>query len=177
MSLNGKFLESLLEFQIGELLRRRNLKLAMVESCTGGLIGHRITNIPGSSDYFLGSLVAYAYEAKERLVGVKHETLMTYGAVSKETALELAHGVRQVLSPDFGMEHIVGLSITGIAGPGGGLPGKPVGLAWVGLSTPSGEQAYKILTQGNRQENKAIFAEQALMILNNYLEGTLFPES
>ena len=177
MTMNGKLLESVLEYRIGELLRRQHLKLALVESCTGGLIGHRITNIPGSSGYYLGSVVAYAYEAKERLIGVQHETLMTYGAVSQETALELAQGVRRIFSADFGQDHVIGLSISGIAGPGGGLPDKPIGLAWVGLSTPTGEHTFKIFSQGNRQENKAIFAEQALMILNSYLEGRLSPES
>jgi PncC family amidohydrolase len=177
MSLNGILLESLLEYRIGRLLRKQNLKLVIVESCTGGLIGHRITNIPGSSDYYLGSVVAYANESKERLVGVHHETLEIHGPVSKETALELAQGIRRVLSPDFGLEHVVGLSITGIAGPGGGLPGKPVGLAYVGLSTPEGEHTFQILSHGNRQENKARFAEQALLILVSYLEGSLPPES
>ena len=169
-------MESLPEYHIGVLLRSRNLKLAVVESCTGGLIGHRITNIPGSSDYYLGSVVAYAYEAKERLLGVKHETLLTYGAVSPETALEMASGIRQALSPDFGLDHVVGLSITGIAGPGGGLPGKPVGLAWCGLSTPTFQRAFQILHHGDRQENKAVFADRTLQILIGYLEDNLPPD-
>lgn len=170
MTLNGKWMETLLEYQIGDLLRRRGLKLVFAESCTGGLISHRITNIPGSSDYFLGSVIAYANEAKERLLGVNHQTLLDYGAVSRETALEMARGVRLALTPDFGVEQVIGLSITGIAGPGGGLPEKPVGLAWVGLAARDAEQAHKILVQGNRQENKTSFAEQALVILINYLE-------
>ena len=163
-------METLQEYQIGDLLRRRGLKLVFAESCTGGLISHRITNIPGSSDYFLGSVIAYANEAKERLLGVRHETLLTCGAVSQETALEMARGVRLTLAPNIGVERVIGLSITGIAGPGGGLPEKPVGLAWVGLAARDGEQAHKILGQGNRQENKTSFAEQALVILINYLE-------
>ena len=125
-----------LEIQVGPLLRQQNLKLAAAESCTGGLIGHRVTNVPGSSDYYLGSIIAYSYEAKERLLGVKHATLQTYGAVSQETVLEMAHGVRTVFSPDFPMEKIIGISVSGIAGPGGGLPGKPVGLVWIGLDRP-----------------------------------------
>jgi len=81
-------LKELLEVEIGNLLRKKNMKLVISESCTGGLIGHRITNVPGSSDYYLGSITAYAYEAKETLLGVKHETLMKYGAVSRQTVIE-----------------------------------------------------------------------------------------
>src|SRR5512133_2938330 len=103
----------LLEEQIGSLLREKGMKLTLAESCTGGLIGHRVTNIPGSSEYYLGSVTAYAYEAKERLLGVKHDTLIAYGAVSRETAIEMARGVRQTLSPDFGIDAILGLSVTG----------------------------------------------------------------
>ena len=78
----------LLEEQVGKLLRQKQMTLTLAESCTGGLVGHRITNIPGSSDYYMGSITAYAYEAKERLLGVRHETLLQFGAVSRETALE-----------------------------------------------------------------------------------------
>ena len=98
-----------LEVQVGPLLRQNNLKLAAAESCTGGLIGHRLTNVPGSSDYYLGSIVAYSYEAKQRLLGVKQETLQTYGAVSQETVIEMAHGVRTVFNSDFPMENIIGI--------------------------------------------------------------------
>src|SRR5512146_3151568 len=117
-----------LEVQIGHLLRRRGMKRVVAESCTGGLVGHRVTNIPGSSDYYLGSITAYAYEAKERLLGVNHDVLVRYGAVSQEVALEMARGGRGALSGDFPLEQIVGISVTGIAGPGGALPNKPVGL-------------------------------------------------
>jgi PncC family amidohydrolase len=158
-----------LEAQIGPLLRRRGLKLVLAESCTGGLVGHRITNIPGSSDYYLGSVTAYAYEAKERLLGVRHETLLQYGAVSQETALEMARGVRQALAPDFGLHAVIGISITGIAGPGGGMPNKPVGLVWIGMSTPDGDQAWENHWQGDRVENKSLSAEKALQLLMEYL--------
>src|SRR5512146_1590625 len=144
-----------LEVKIGTLLRQRGLKLVLAESCTGGLIGHRVTNVPGSSDYYLGSVTAYAYEAKERLLGVKHDTLIAYGAVSRETALEMARGVRQALAPDFGSDHVIGVSITGIAGPGGGTPTKPVGLVWIGLSAPKGDWAWSYHWPGNREQNKA----------------------
>lgn len=166
-------MESPLEVQIGPLLRAKNLKLVLAESCTGGLVGHRITNIPGSSDYYLGSVTAYAYEAKERLLGVNHATIVTHGAVSRETALEMARGVRQALSTDFGIDHIIGVSITGIAGPGGGTPTKPVGLVWIGISTPTGEWAWSSIWPGDREQNKADSAEKALSIIRDYLLGKI----
>jgi PncC family amidohydrolase len=159
--------ETSLEVQIGPLLREAGLKLAFAESCTGGLIGHRVTDVPGSSDYYLGSVTAYAYEAKERLLGVSHETLSRYGAVSQETALEMARGIRAALGAD------IGVSVTGIAGPGGGMPGKPVGLVWVGLSTPRGDWAYRFLWNGDRVQNKADSAQAALQIVSDYLTGKI----
>ena len=162
-----------LEVQIGPLLRRRGMKLVLAESCTGGLVGHRVTNIPGSSDYYLGSVTAYAYEAKERLLGVRHETLLQYGAVSRETALEMARGVRQALASDFGLDSVIGISITGIAGPGGGMPNKPVGLVWIGMSTPQGEWAWENRFQGDRTQNKELSAERALQLLVDYLQKDL----
>ncbi|NMB60002.1 MAG: CinA family protein, partial [Chloroflexi bacterium] len=115
----------LIEAQVGKLLLEKNLKLAVAESCTGGLIGHRITNIAGSSEYYLGSITAYAYEVKQRLLGVKAETLAQHGAVSRETVIEMAQGIRNCLSADFPVSNTIGLSVSGIAGPGGGIPGKP----------------------------------------------------
>ena len=156
-----------LEVQVGVLLRQRGLKLAAAESCTGGLIGHRITNVPGSSDYYLGSITAYAYEAKERLLGVAHETLIAYGAVSRETVLEMARGVRQALAAD------IGVSVTGIAGPGGGMPGKPVGQVWIGLSDADGDWAFCCQWHGNHIENKVSSAEAALQLLLAYLTGAM----
>lgn len=153
-----------LEERIGPLLRRRGWRLAVAESCTGGLIGHRITNIPGSSTYYMGSITAYAYEAKVRLLGVRWETLEQFGAVSRETVLEMAAGVRRALAAD------IGLAVSGIAGPGGGTPEKPVGLTWIGLSAPDLEAAWSYIWQGDRLENKAASAEQALQLLLDYLE-------
>lgn len=158
-----------LEARIGDLLRRQGLKLMVSESCTGGLIGHRITNIPGSSDYYLGSIIAYAYEAKERLLGVKHATLMDHGAVSEETALEMALGVRLALAADFPLEKTIGISVTGIAGPGGGMPNKPVGLVWIGISTPEGDRAHRFVWDGDRLQNKESTAQKALELLMEYL--------
>ena len=170
-------MEEPLEAQIGQKLLQKSLKLAIAESCTGGLIGHRITNIPGSSDYYLGSVTAYAYEAKERLLGVQHETLVRYGAVSPETVLEMAQGIRRSLAADFPLEKTLGLSVSGIAGPGGALPGKPVGLVWIGLSTPDGDWAWHYLWSGNRIENKDYSAQAALQRLMEYLNGQVIPEN
>jgi len=156
--------QQLPEVITGELLRQRGLRLAVAESCTGGLISHRLTNVPGSSDYFLGGVTAYAYEAKERLLGVDRLTLEKYGAVSREVAIEMARGVRVNLSAD------IGISVTGIAGPGGGTPDKPVGLAWIGFSCPDGEEAYRFIWQGDRLQVKEQSAEAALRILVKYLQ-------
>lgn len=156
-----------LEVAVGELLRQRGLRLAMAESCTGGLIGHRITNVPGSSDYYQGSVTAYAYEAKVRLLGVRWDTLEKFGAVSQETALEMARGVRKALGAD------IGVAVTGIAGPGGATPTKPVGLVWFGLSAPESEQAWCFQFAGDRIAVKEQSAETALRLLVDYLsQGT-----
>jgi PncC family amidohydrolase len=163
--------EDALEVQVGVWLRRRDLKLVTAESCTGGLIAHRLTNVPGSSEYYLGGAVAYAYEAKEQFLGVSHETLTRYGAVSQETVIEMARGARHVMLDAFPMEKLVGLSVSGIAGPGGGMPGKPVGLVWVGLSAPNREQAWKFIWPGDRLMNKELSAEKALELLLEYLVG------
>lgn len=166
-------MEEALEVEIGPLLRARGLKLVCAESCTGGLLGHRITNVPGSSEYYLGSVTAYAYEAKERLLGVKHDTLSRFGAVSRETVLEMAHGARLALAGDFPLDSIIGISISGIAGPGGGMPGKPVGLVWFGMSTSQGQWAWRYVFPGDRLQNKEYSAEKALQLLMDYLQGHL----
>jgi len=160
-------MEEPLEVVVGELLRKRGLTLAVAESCTGGLIGHRITNVPGSSDYYLGSVTAYAYEVKEALLGVRHNTLYEHGAVSAETALEMAQGVRQVMRAD------LGLAVTGIAGPGGGMPGKPVGLVYLALVAPDGEWVERHVWTGSRQANKAASAEASLELVCRYLDRGL----
>ncbi len=153
-----------LEHRIHELLTEKGLTLAVGESCTGGLLGHRITNVAGSSTYFLGGVIAYAYDAKERLLGVDHLTLYEYGAVSEETALEMARGARQALRAD------IGVSITGISGPSGGLPDKPVGLTWVAVCTRSGEWTAEHVWGGDRDENKDASVKAALELLITALE-------
>lgn len=167
----------LLEQQIGDLLRQRGMKLTMAESCTGGLVGHLITNIPGSSDYYLGSVTAYAYEVKESLLGVKHETLQQYGAVSKECVIEMARGVRSALSGGFPLDSILGISISGIAGPGGGMPEKPVGTVWIGMSAADGDWAWKCSWKGDRIKNKEDSAQAALKLVIKYLQHDLPPEN
>ncbi len=153
-----------LEITIGKYLRHWGLKLALAESCTGGLVADRITNISGSSDYFLGGIVAYAYEAKVALLGVSWDTLHEHGAVSRETVIEMAQGARIVLGAD------LALSVSGIAGPGGGLPGKPVGYTWLGLSTSEGDWARNFTWTGDRIANKAASADAALQFLLDYLK-------
>jgi PncC family amidohydrolase len=157
--------EESLEIKIGGSLREQGLKLATAESCTGGLIGHRLTNIPGSSDYYLGGIIAYAYEAKVALLDVSWDTLHQYGAVSRETVLEMARGARKALEAD------IAVSVSGIAGPGGGLPGKPVGTTWLGLAAADGEWARVFCFLGEREANKAYSAEAALRLVWDYLCG------
>lgn len=156
-----------LEIQIGKLLHARSLKLALAESCTGGLIGHRITDIAGSSDYFSGGVIAYAYEAKVALLGVSWDTLNSHGAVSSETVLEMARGARKALSTD------IAVSVSGIAGPGGGTDEKPVGTTWIGLVAEDGEWAKMFRFLGDRSQNKIYAADAALQLLLDYLEGSL----
>ena len=152
-----------LEVKLGPLLLKRKLTLATAESCTGGLIGHRLTNVSGSSEYFLGGVIAYSYDAKELLLGVRHNTLYDHGAVSPETAAEMARGVRRAIGAD------IGISVTGIAGPGGGLPGKPVGLVYICLSARDFERVEKFIWDKDRVGNKWASSEAALLMLQDYL--------
>ena len=156
--------------QIGELLQARGLKLALAESCTGGLVGNRITDVPGSSTYFLGGVISYAYEAKVDLLGVQWETLNSKGAVSRETVIEMARGARKALNAD------IAVSVSGIAGPGGSMPGKPVGTTWIGLVTNEGEWARVFQFSGDRVQNKSQAAEAALQMLLNHLQGRVIAE-
>jgi nicotinamide-nucleotide amidase len=150
---------------VGELLRSRKETLAVAESCTGGLIAHRLTNEPGSSDYFLLSTVTYANDAKIEVLGVPAETITRFGAVSKETAAAMADGVRNLAKSTYG------LAVSGIAGPSGGTPEKPVGTLCCALSGPDGTDAHKYyFTFGRRQMLKSIFAMAALDLLRRQLE-------
>jgi PncC family amidohydrolase len=153
-----------LEIQIGQTLQERGLKLVLAESCTGGLLGSRITDVPGSSEYFLGGVVAYAYEAKVDLLGVSWDTLNSKGAVSRETVLEMARGIRNQ------MKAHIAVSVSGIAGPGGGTPEKPVGTTWIGLVAEDGEWAKHFRFAGAREENKVSAVDAALELLWDYLQ-------
>ncbi len=159
-------MDQTLEERAGIALNQKGWTLALAESCTGGLIAHRITNVPGSSDYFLGGVMAYSNPVKERLLGVKPETLLAVGAVSEETAREMAQGASQTIGSD------VGISVTCIAGPGGGTDEKPVGLTYIGASTPDGEWVKRHVFQGDRKSIKESAANAALELLLNALGGT-----
>jgi nicotinamide-nucleotide amidase len=154
-----------LETRIGKRLFEQKLTLGLAESCTGGLIGHRLTNVPGSSEYFMGSIVSYAYQAKVNLLGVSWETLQKYGAVSSQTVLQMAQGARRAFNSD------IGLSVSCIAGPGGATADKPVGTSWCALSTPQGDWATRFQLEGDRESVKAQLAQKALEKLGEYLEG------
>jgi nicotinamide-nucleotide amidase len=127
------------------LCRARGWKLAAAESCTGGLLGARVTSVPGSSDVFVGAVVAYADEVKARELGVKEDVLAAYGAVSAEVAAAMAAGARERLRAD------VALSVTGIAGPGGGTPEKPVGLVYLHAETPEASEGIEFNFPGDRE--------------------------
>ncbi|HSM71536.1 MAG TPA: CinA family protein [Anaerolineales bacterium] len=157
----------MLEIEIGELLQQLGLKLALAESCTGGLIGHRVTNVPGSSEYFAGGIVAYSYEAKAKTLGVSWDILNSVGAVSSETVLAMAHGAKGMMDAD------VAISVSGIAGPGGGTDEKPVGTVWVGLVAADGNWPQEFHFDGDREQNKASSADAALQMLLDYLQGRL----
>jgi PncC family amidohydrolase len=155
--------ERLLAEEVGDLLRKHGLKIGVAESATGGLISHRITDIPGSSEYFEGSVISYSNKAKTSLLNVKDSTLRNYGAVSSETSKEMAKGIRSLMNVE------VGLASTGIAGPGGGTSDKPVGLVYVGLAIKGILVSGKHVFHGNRDENKKSFSDSALSILKEYL--------
>ena len=152
-----------LEQEIGDLLRQRGMTLGAVESATGGLISHRITNVPGSSDYYKGSVTAYSNEAKSGVVGVKRETIERYGAVSAQVAEEMAEGGRKLLAVD------ICISDTGIAGPGGATEGKTVGLFYLGLAHREKTYSRRHNFAGSRERNKQDAAEAALKWLKEYL--------
>ena len=147
---------------VGAYLTQTQQTIAAAESCTGGLLSHVLTSVSGSSVYFIGGVVAYSNHVKRALLGVKAETLDAFGAVSEETAREMAAGVRQKLSTD------IGLATTGIAGPTGGTPDKPVGLVWIGISTPEHTRAYECHFDADREGVKTLTIER---ILSLYLKS------
>lgn len=162
--------KKLLEEQVGGQLLAQNLTIACAESCTGGLLTSRLTDIAGSSAYVMGSVVSYTNRIKETLVGVQHETLLAHGAVSEETAREMAEGIRRTITTD------IGVGITGIAGPGGGTKEKPVGLVFIAVSGPRGTMVKENHFSGTRTEVKRQTTDTALAIASAYLAQLNHPE-
>jgi len=152
-----------LEEEVGRLLRRKGLTLGVVESATGGLISHRITNVPGSSGYYKGSVTAYSNEVKIKVIEVKRDTIIKYGAVCHQVAEQMAEGGRKVLDVD------ICLADTGIAGSSGAPTEKPVGLFYIGLSHQGGTFSREHNFHGDREQNKRSAAESVLGWLKEYL--------
>jgi len=158
-----------LEADVLRQLAQRKQTLALAESCTGGCLAHRLTNVPGASAVFLGGVVAYHNAAKQRFLGVRAKTLATHGAVSEAVAREMAEGARKKFGADFA------LGITGIAGPGGGTKAKPVGTVFLALAGAFGTVVERRLNAYGRTKFKAVTARQALVLLRLRLSksGTL----
>lgn len=152
--------EEHLEAQVGAFLKAKGWTICTAESCTGGLVLHRLTNVAGSSAYVLGGIVAYSNAIKQEVLHVQEETLIQHGAVSEETAAEMAGNARALFGAD------VAVSVTGIAGPGGATAEKPVGLTYIGLATPQGVRRVKrFVWEGDREANKQSSAEAALRMI------------
>jgi nicotinamide-nucleotide amidase len=152
--------------QLDRLLRARGLTVATAESCTGGGLSDAITNVAGSSDYFLGGIVSYSNSAKERLLGVDPRLLAAHGAVSEPVALAMAEGACRALGAE------VGIAVTGIAGPGGGSPEKPVGLVYIAVASPGAQEVRRYLWKEGRVENKRRSVEAALGLVLEHLGAT-----
>lgn len=152
-----------LEEIVGRLLKEKKQTLSLAESCSGGMIAHLITSVPGSSEYFMGSVVSYSYESKENLLGVKKETLTKFGAVSEEVVVEMAVGANKTFHTDWAV------SASGIAGPTGGMEGKPVGTVWIAVAGPEGVKAKKFQFGGDRERNIQMTAITALNMLRKQL--------
>lgn len=153
----------MLETDVLARLKKAGLTLAVAESCTGGRICDRITDVPGSSEHFKGGIVAYSNDSKVKLLGVSHDTLKAHGAVSAECASEMAIGVAKAFNAD------VGVSVTGIAGPGGATPQKPVGLVFIGIAWKKEHAAFRYLFDGDREGIKAQATEQALQMALDFI--------
>lgn len=154
------------EVETGKLLAQRGETLAVAESCTGGLLAGRITNVPGASAYFLGGIIAYSNAAKVTLLGVPEKIITSKGGVSAECTQAMARGARARLRAG------VSLAISGIAGPGGGTPDKPVGLVYVALASPHGTWVEEHRFAGERGENRQAACDAALDLLLRHLRGS-----
>ncbi len=157
-----------MEMIVGEMLKQKNLSISVAESCTGGLIGNLLTNVPGSSKYYQGGVVVYSNESKVNLLKVRPETLDRFGAVSDQTVREMATGVRRCFQTD------IGLAVTGIAGPDGGSREKPVGTVHLGLSTTHGDDSLKYRFWITREQIKLHTAMMAMDWVRRYLNGDPF---
>jgi nicotinamide-nucleotide amidase len=154
-----------LEQLVGRLLKEKKQTLSLAESCSGGLIAHLVTSVPGSSAYFMGGVVSYSYESKTNMLGVTMETLEKFGAVSEEVVTQMALGARKEFKTDWAV------SASGIAGPDGGMEGKPVGTVWIAVAGPTGVKANKFQFGGDRERNIAVTAITALNMLRKALIG------
>ena len=163
--------ETILVRQVAAALREKGMHLCTAESCSGGLLGHIITSLPGSSDFYLGGFITYSNEAKQHWLGVSAEILEKHGAVSRETVLAMAQSVRGALAPAFPADHVIGVSISGVAGPTGGTPKKPVGTVWIGISMSGMAEAFCFHFKGKRNSIKRQSAIQALAILQEILSA------
>jgi nicotinamide-nucleotide amidase len=157
--------EEILEEQVGNLLLEKGLTLGTAESCTGGMIASRLTDIPGSSDYFKGGIVSYTNEVKNKVLGVSQEILDTFGAVSRETAEAMAMGAREKINAD------LGLSVTGVAGPGGGTAEKPRGLVYIALAAADIVICREHHFAGSRAAVRQGTVNSSLNLLRQYLSG------
>ena len=163
-----------LEFKLKELLIKKGLKLSTAESCTGGLVAARIVNVPGSSAYFMGGVVAYDNTVKMKVLNVSSETLLKYGAVSEQTAKEMVIGVKKLMGTE------CAISTTGIAGPSGGTPEKPVGLTYIGISVGDRVEVFRFVFEdkdsdevARRNNRRRKAAKKALKLLIDMLEGKI----
>ena len=152
--------------RVGERCLALGIRLTTVESCTGGLVGHTLTEVPGSSAYYVGGFVTYADASKEAMVGVPPEVLRAHGAVSAQTAKAMAAGGRDRTGAE------IAVSVTGIAGPDGGSDAKPVGLTFVAVADATGTEVRRFLWTGSRTENKQASARAALELVLERFEAT-----
>ena len=150
--------------KIGNIFNKKNWTLAVAESCTGGLLSDIITDLPGSSKFFLGGVIAYSDQVKSDLLNVSSEMLRTNGSVSPEVALSMSLGIRNLLNSS------VGVAITGIAGPDGGSEEKPVGLVYIAVTTPEAEVVERYIFSGNRREIKTLAAKTTIEMIVNALK-------
>jgi nicotinamide-nucleotide amidase len=148
---------------LGKILKAKNKTVSTAESCTGGYISHLITLVPGSSDYYAGSIISYSYDVKQVLLGVHEDTLTTYGAVSEQTVTEMLSGLLEKLNTDYGV------AVSGIMGPGGGTKDKPVGTAWIAVGNKENHRTLKISLRFNRERNIEVTSMMALNFLRKFI--------